>query len=74
MDQLKVLDDGQIGLYVLKLPEELIAENEYVDCFVVPVMKRNAGFLAAIPSGYIREEVLIAGNTDAAMEIVGPSL
>ena len=68
------MDDGQIGLYVTRLPEELLAESENADCFAIRVVKRNSGFLAAIPTGYIREEVINAGNSDAAVAMMEPSL
>ena len=67
-------DAGEPGLLVLTVPAEFSASPQDCDCFAIPVMSRNGGFLVCVPRGAFSEDVLIdcLAGEDASL-IIGPS-
>ena len=65
---------GDPGLLILSVPAEFSASGDDSECFAIPVMSRNNGFLLCVPRGVISEDALIdalAGEDVNA--VLGPS-
>ena len=58
--------------YVMDWPDVLSDDGE-PEAAVLIVSKRPGGFLAAVPVGFLPEEVLANGNADSPPGLVGPS-
>ena len=78
MSTLEVLDlsslvtlDLDIEPYVLEWPAVDEAESE---ALILIVQKRPQGFLAAVPVGFLPEEILAVGNSPSPPGPVGPSM
>ena len=57
--------------YVMDWP--VIADDDEPEAAILVVSKRPGGFLAAVPTGLVPEEVLAAGNELNPPGVVGPS-
>lgn len=68
-----VLATEAIVPYVLSWPPPVEGE-EPTECSVLVLMRRDGGFLLALPSMFLAEEVIEAGNTGDGQAIFGPSL
>lgn len=51
-------DAGEPGLLVLTVPAEFSASSQDRDCFAIPIMSRNGGFLVCVPRGAFSEDVV----------------
>lgn len=49
---------GEPGLLILSVPAEISASSQDSDCFAIPVMSRNGGFLICVLRGVFSEDVL----------------
>ena len=59
--------------YVMDWPVIGTEEDGEPEVASLVVAKREGGFLAAVPVGFIPEEVLAAGNAESPLGLVGPS-
>ena len=65
---------GDPGLLILSVPAEFSASGDDSECFAIPVMSRNNGFLLCLPRGVISEDALIdALAGEDANALLGPS-
>ena len=65
---------GEPGLLILCVPAEFSASSSDSECFAIPVMSRNNGFLLCIPRGVVSEDVLIdCMSGDDPNSVLGPS-
>ena len=46
---MKYCSTGEPTLLVLAIPEVVISEDSFSECFAVPVASRNGGLLVALP-------------------------
>ena len=70
----QVFDHGEPGLLILSVPAEFSASSSDSECFAIPVMSRNGGFLLCIPRGVISEDTLIdCMSGDDTNSVLGPS-
>ena len=59
--------------YIMDWPVLATEEDGEPEVAALVVAKRDGGFLAAVPVGFIPEEVLAAGNAESPIGLVGPS-
>ncbi len=65
---------GEPGLLILCVPAEFSASSSETECFAIPVMSRNNGFLLCILRGVVSEDVLIdCMSGDDPNNVLGPS-
>ena len=64
---------GEASLMVWNPAPELVKEVGPAFCFLLPIMQRQGGILAAIPLGFLSEEVLIDAAEEGNDGVVGPS-
>ncbi len=64
---------GEPSLMVWTPATELVKDVGPSSCFLLPIMHRQGGILAAIPLGFLSEEVLVDGAVDGHEGVVGPS-
>ena len=65
---------GEPGLLILSVPAEISASSQDSDCFAIPVMSRNGGFLICVLRGVFSEDVLFDCLWgDHASHVIGPS-
>ena len=70
----QVFDHGEPGLLILSVPAEFSASSSDSECFAIPVMSRNGGFLLCIPRGVISEDTLIdCMSGDDTNSVLSPS-
>ena len=58
--------------YIMDWPQ-IPADDGKSEAAVLVVLKRSGGFMAAVPIGFMPEEVLANGNMDPPPGVVGPS-
>ena len=59
--------------YIMDWPVLATEEDGEPEVAALVVAKRDGGFLAAVPVGFVPEEVLAAGNAESPIGLVGPS-
>lgn len=64
---------GESSLMVWTPATELVKDVGPEACFLLPIMQRQGGILAAIPFGFLSEEVLIDAAEEGYEGVVGPS-
>ena len=68
-----VLAPDAVVAYVLSWPPVPEGE-EPTECSVLVLMKREGGFLLALPGAFLAEETVAAGNAGDVQAVFGPSL
>ena len=64
---------GESSLLVWTPATEMVKEVGPESCFLLPIMHRQGGILAAIPSGFLSEELLVDASEEGYDGVVGPS-
>ena len=65
---------GDPVLLILSVPAEFAATGSDTDCFVIPVLSRQGGFLLCVPRGVLSEDALIdCLSGEDASHVLGPS-
>ena len=72
-DQLKFAAEGEYGLLVFSIPQELSATHAEVLAFSFPVCKRRGGFTLAVPLNSFDPDVLIDQMQREDEGLLGPS-
>ena len=64
---------GESSLLVWTPATEMVKEVGPESYFLLPIMHRQGGILAAIPSGFLSEELLVDASEEGYDGVVGPS-
>ena len=65
---------GDPVLLILSVPAEFAATGSDTDCFAIPVLSRQGGFLLCVPRGVLSEDALIdCLSGEDASHVLGPS-
>lgn len=59
---------------VFSLPSEFSKSGEKVQCFALPILSRDSGFLIAMRIESFAEESLLAAQSADDQDLTGPSL
>ena len=74
LSALGALESDPMNLLIFKLPPDAVAPSEFQEAFVIPVLTRRSGFMAALPLDFLPEELLTAGDAASQDDVIGPSL
>ena len=72
--ELGALESNPGNLLLLKLPPDVGTQVEWQETFAVPVLTRSAGFMIAVPHGFVPAELLTMGEAASQEDMFGPSL
>lgn len=56
---MKFAQHGEAGLIVVSVPSEIAPGGEVIECFGLPVARRDGGLLLAVPMKALDEHALI---------------
>ncbi len=68
---LKLCNTGEPSLLVLSIPEEVISEDSFSECFAVPVAIRKGGLLLALPDLSVGPQAYAPPSESAGDTMVG---
>ena len=68
---LKLCNTGEPSLLVLAIPEVVISEDSFSECFAIPVAVRNGGILVALPDVSVGPQAFAPGEDPDGDSLVG---
>ena len=71
--RLKYASGGDASLLVWTPPQNFIKSVVAPACYVLPIMQRAGGFLAAVPNDFLSDELLLDSAVDGHEGVLGPS-
>ena len=71
--RLKFASGGDASLLVRTPPQNFIKSVVAPACYVLPIMQRAGGFLAAVPNDFLSDELLLDSAVDGHEGVLGPS-
>ena len=72
-DRLKFASGGDASLLVWTPPQNFIKSVVAPACYVLPILQRAGGFLAAVPNDFLSDELLLDSAADGHEGVLGPS-